>query len=89
MTQKRHKRKERIGIVTSDKMNKTRIVRIERSAQHSLYDKIIRRASKFKAHDENNESKLGDKVRIMETRPLSKDKYWRIVEIVEKGRYVE
>ena len=82
MQTKRVKRKERIGFVVSDKMDKTRVVRVERLVQHSLYGKTIKRATKFKAHDENNASKHGDKVRIMETRPLSKDKRWRITEII-------
>ncbi|HOX54725.1 MAG: 30S ribosomal protein S17 [Candidatus Omnitrophica bacterium] len=76
------KRKERIGIVVSDKMNKTRVVRVERLARHRDYDKIMKMANKFKAHDEKNASKTGDRVRIVETRPLSKDKRWRIVEVL-------
>lgn len=79
----RAKRKERIGIVTSDKMDKTRVVRVERLVKHVLYDRIVKRQNKFKAHDEGNSSKLGDKVRIMETRPLSKDKRWVITEIIK------
>jgi small subunit ribosomal protein S17 len=79
----RSKRKERLGIVISDKMDKTRVVRVERLMRHHLYGKIIRKAKRFKAHDEKNASKVGDKVRIMETRPLSKDKRWRIVEIIK------
>jgi len=81
MPEGRSKRKEKIGIVISDKMNKTRIVRVERLMRHPSYGKIIRKISKFKAHDEDNSSKKDDKVRIIETRPLSKDKRWRIVEI--------
>jgi len=76
------KGKERIGVVVSDKMNKTRVVQVERLVAHPVYKKIIRRLSKFKAHDEENKSKVGDKVRIRETRPLSKEKRWRIVEIL-------
>lgn len=79
----RAKRKERIGIVTSDKMNKTRVVRVERLVKHPLYARIVKKRNKFKAHDEGNSSKLGDKVRIMETRPLSKDKRWVITEIIK------
>lgn len=76
------KRKERIGVVVSDKMNKTRVVRVERLARHSTYNKILKMANKFKAHDEKNVSKTGDRVRIIETRPISKDKRWRIVEVL-------
>ena len=79
-------RKTRVGKVVSDKMDKTIVVAIETSVKHSLYNKIVRRTVKFKAHDENNECRVGDKVLIMETRPLSKDKRWRLVEIVEKAR---
>ena len=80
----RNRRKTMIGMVTSDKMDKTVVVAIDESVRHSLYGKSIRRTKKFKAHDENNECQIGDKVRIMETRPLSKDKRWRLVNIVEK-----
>lgn len=83
MEQKRPKRKERVGVVVSDKMNKTRVVRVERLIRHPLYNKIIKRACRFKAHDEDNSSKIGDKVKIIETRPLSKDKRWRIAEIIK------
>ncbi|APM37565.1 30S ribosomal protein S17 [Clostridium kluyveri] len=79
-------RKTRIGTVTSDKMNKTIVVAVENKVRHPLYGKIIKKTSKFKAHDENNEAKNNDKVLIMETRPLSKDKRWRLVEIVEKAK---
>jgi len=82
----RARRKVRVGTVVSDKMDKTVVVAIETSKKHPLYKKIIRRTVKFKAHDENNECKEGDKVRIMETRPISKDKHWRVVEIVEKAK---
>ena len=79
-------RKTRIGKVVSDKMDKTIVVAIETSVKHPLYKKIIKRTYKLKAHDENNECKNGDKVKVMETRPLSKDKRWRLVEVVEKAR---
>jgi len=85
MQNPRPKRKERTGVVISDKMDKTRVVRVERLARHHLYGKIIKKANKFKAHDADNSSKVGDKVRIMETRPLSKDKRWRIAEIIKTG----
>lgn len=77
-------RKTRIGVVVSDKMNKTAVVAVERLVKHPAYKKYIKRTSKFKAHDEKNECKVGDKVKIMETRPLSKTKRWRVVEILEK-----
>lgn len=83
-TDLRNKRKERVGVVISDKMDKTRTVRVERVFHHQVYDKMIRTQSKFKAHDEKNSSKTGDTVRIEETRPLSKTKRWRIVEIIKK-----
>ncbi len=76
-------RKERVGIVVSDKMNKTRVIRIERLSQHPLYKKRVRKIVNVKCHDEKNQSKNGDKVRILETRPLSKDKYWRLTEVIE------
>lgn len=81
----RNVRKERIGKVVSDKMDKTIVVAVETYKMHKLYHKRIKYTKKFKAHDENNEAKIGDTVRIMETRPLSKDKRWRLVEIVEKA----
>lgn len=81
----RSERKIRMGKVVSDKMEKTIVVAVEDSVNHPLYGKIVRRTTKFKAHDENNEAKIGDVVRIMETRPLSKEKRWRLVEIVEKA----
>ncbi|HPF18137.1 MAG: 30S ribosomal protein S17 [Bacillota bacterium] len=84
MSEDRNNRKTRIGIVTSDKMDKTITVGVEESLRHSLYGKSVKRTKKFKAHDENNECQIGDKVKIMETRPLSKDKRWRLVEILEK-----
>ena len=79
-------RKTRIGVVVSDKMDKTITVEIRNRVKHPLYGKIMNRTEKFKAHDENNEAGIGDTVRIMETRPLSKDKRWRLVEIVEKAK---
>jgi len=85
-TLNRTSRKTRIGTVVSDKMDKTVVVSIERRVQHPVYGKMIRRTKRLKAHDENNDAKKGDTVRIMETRPLSKDKRWRLVEIVEKAR---
>jgi small subunit ribosomal protein S17 len=81
----RNERKEQIGKVVSDKMEKTIVVAVETHKKHPLYHKRIKYTKKFKAHDENNEAKIGDTVRIMETRPLSKDKNWRLVEIVEKA----
>ncbi len=80
----RGSRKVRVGKVVSDKMDKTIVVAVERSTRHPLYGKIIRKTKKYKAHDEENACRIGDKVRIMETRPLSKDKRWRLVEIVER-----
>ncbi len=82
----RNLRKTRVGIVTSDKMDKTIVVSIVDNVKHPLYGKIVKRTYKLKAHDENNECKIGDRVRVMETRPLSKDKRWRLVEIVEKAK---
>ena len=79
-------RKYRVGIVVSDKMQKTVVVRIDRRMPHPLYGKMVTRTKKLKAHDEENSAKLGDTVRIMETKPLSKDKRWRLVEIVERAR---
>ena len=79
-------RKTKVGMVVSDKMDKTIVVAIEDKDQHPLYKKILKRTYKLKAHDENNECGVGDKVRVMETRPLSKDKRWRLVEIVEKAK---
>jgi len=82
----RNMRKTQIGKVVSDKMDKTIVVAIEDSVRHALYNKIVKRTVKFKAHDENNEAGIGDRVKIMETRPLSKDKRWRLVEIIEKAK---
>jgi small subunit ribosomal protein S17 len=85
-TVNRKSRKTRIGTVVSDKMDKTVVVSIERRVQHPVYGKMVRRTKRLKAHDEKNDAKTGDTVRIMETRPLSKDKRWRLVEIVERAR---
>ena len=82
----RNLRKTRVGIVSSNKMDKTIVVSILDSVKHPLYKKVIKRTVKFKAHDENNECNIGDKVEIMETRPLSKDKRWRLVEVIEKAK---
>ncbi len=82
----RNLRKTRVGKVVSDKMNKTVVVAIEDNVKHPLYKKIIKNTIRLKAHDENNTCGLGDKVLIMETRPLSKDKNWRVVEIIEKAK---
>ena len=82
----RGSRKVRVGKVVSDKMDKTIVVAVERSTRHPLYGKIIRKTKKYKAHDEDNTCRIGDKVRIMETRPLRRDKRWRLVEIVERTR---
>ena len=79
-------RKTRIGEVVSDKMDKTIVVAIKTKVRHPLYGKMVNRTRKFKAHDENNECGIGDTIKIMETRPLSKDKRWRLVEIVEKAK---
>jgi len=79
-------RKVRVGIVVSDKMQKTVVVRIDRRFAHPRYGKMVTRSTKVKAHDEANDAKTGDTVRIMETRPLSKDKRWRVVEIVDRAR---
>ena len=85
MERTRGKRKQQFGIVISDKMQKTIIVRVGRLAKHVKYGKITKKFNKFKAHDEKNESKTGDMVRIMETRPLSKDKRWIILEVVKRA----
>ena len=82
----RNLRKTRVGIVTSDKMDKTVVVTIKNRVRHPLYNKIVNDTVKYKAHDENNECGIGDTVRVMETRPLSKDKRWRLVEIMEKAK---
>ena len=82
----RNLRKTRVGKVVSDKMDKTIVVAIEDNVKHPLYKKIIKRTLKLKVHDANNECAVGDKIKIMETRPLSKDKRWRLVEIIEKAQ---
>ena len=82
----RNLRKTRVGLVTSDKMDKTIVVSVTDNVKHPLYNKIVKRTYKLKAHDENNECRIGDRVKVMETRPLSKDKRWRLVEIVEKAK---
>ena len=84
--EERNLRKTRTGKVVSDKMDKTIVVAIEDHVKHPLYNKIVKRTYKLKAHDENNECKVGDTVKVMETRPLSKDKRWRLVEIMEKAK---
>jgi small subunit ribosomal protein S17 len=86
MAEERNSRKVKIGKVVSDKMDKTIVVAIEYSVKHKLYGKVVKRTYKLKAHDEKNECAIGDKVKVMETRPLSKDKRWRLVEIVEKAQ---
>jgi len=85
---RRGHRKERVGDVVSDRMNKTIVVRVKRRFQHPRFKKVVTAYSKFYAHDEKNEAKVGDRVRIQETRPLSKTKSWRLVEIVERTREV-
>ena len=82
----RNMRKTNVGRVVSNKMDKTIVVAIEDSVKHPLYKKIIKRTVKLKAHDENNECSIGDRVRVMETRPLSKEKRWRLVEVIEKAK---
>ena len=86
MTEERTLRKVRVGMVVSDKMDKTVVIAIEDNVKHPVYGKIIKRTLKVHAHDESNECGVGDKVRIMETRPLSKTKRWRIVEVIEKAK---
>lgn len=83
--EERNLRKVMVGTVTSNKMDKTIVVSVETSVKHPLYGKFVKRTYKLKAHDENNECQIGDKVKVMETRPLSKDKKWRLVEVVEKA----
>jgi len=82
----RNNRKTRVGVVVSDKMDKTIVVAVKTKVRHPLYGKTMNRTMKYKAHDENNEAQINDTVMIMETRPLSKDKIWRLVEIVEKAK---
>ena len=86
MTDERNRRKTRVGKVVSDRMDKTIVVSIERLVKHPQYGRYVRRRSKFKVHDEKNECRMGDTVRFMETRPISKDKRWRFVEIVERAK---
>lgn len=86
MENKRNLRKERIGVVTSNKMEKSVVVAVERKVKHEKYGKFVKKTTKFVAHDEKNECNQGDTVRIMETRPLSKNKCWRLVEIVERAK---
>ena len=86
MSEERGLRKTRIGVVISDKMDKTVVVAIEDHVKHPVIGKIVKKTVKLKAHDENNECGIGDTVKVMETRPLSKDKRWRLVEIIEKAR---
>ena len=86
MSEERNLRKTRVGIVVSDKMDKTIVVAIQDNDQHTLYKKIIKKTVKLKAHDEKNECGIGDRVKVMETRPLSKDKRWRLVSILEKAK---
>ena len=85
-TLERNLRKTRTGIVVSDKMEKTIVVAVKDNVKHPLYNKIVKRTYKLKAHDENNECRTGDTVRVMETRPLSKDKRWRLVEVIERAK---
>ena len=82
----RNLRKERIGVVVSNKMDKSIVILVERKVKHPKYGKFVKKSTKFMAHDEKNECTIGDTVRIMETRPLSKDKCWRLVEIIEKAK---
>jgi small subunit ribosomal protein S17 len=84
--EKRNLRKERIGLVVSNKMDKSIVVQIERRFKHVIYKKFVKKTNKFVAHDEKNDCNIGDKVRIMETRPLSKNKNWRLVEILERAK---
>ncbi|HLP56549.1 MAG TPA: 30S ribosomal protein S17 [Fluviicola sp.] len=84
--EKRNLRKERIGTVTSDKMEKSIVVAVERKVKHPKYGKFVKKTTKFVAHDENNDCHIGDTVKIMETRPLSKSKNWRLVEIIERAK---
>ncbi len=86
MSEERNLRKTRVGVVVSDKMDKTIVVAIKDNIQHPLYKKIIKKTVKLKVHDEKNECGIGDRVKVMETRPLSKDKRWRLVSIIEKAK---
>ena len=89
MAENRGQRRVKIGKVVSNKMGKTVTVRIESVVQHSLYKKTVRRSKKYKAHDEHNQCNIGDLVKIMETRPLSKDKRWRVVEVLERAKTLQ
>jgi small subunit ribosomal protein S17 len=82
----RSERKTRVGLVVSDKMDKTVVVAVESLVRHPLYGRTVKRTVRFKAHSENNEARVGDRVKVMETRPISKDKRWRVVEILEKAQ---
>ena len=82
----RNLRKTRVGVVVSDKMDKTIVVAVRDNVRHPLYNKIVKKTYKLKAHDELNDAKIGDTVRVMETRPLSKDKRWRLVEVIERAK---
>lgn len=84
--EKRNLRKERVGLVVSNKMDKSIVVQIERKFRHPVYGKFVRKSNKFVAHDEKNDCNIGDTVRIMETRPLSKRKNWRLIEIIERAK---
>ena len=84
--EERNLRKTRVGVVVSDKMDKTIVLAVYNNVKHPLYGKIVKKTYKLKAHDENNECRMGDTVRVMETRPLSKDKRWRVVEIIERAK---
>ena len=84
--EERNLRKTRTGVVVSDKMDKTVVVAVRDNVRHPLYNKIVKKTYKLKAHDENNECRVGDTVKVMETRPLSKDKRWRLVEIIERAK---
>lgn len=89
MTENQHNRKVKVGTVSSDKMNKTITVRVETVKQHPLYKKTIKTSKKYKAHDEDNTAKTGDVVKIMETRPLSKDKRWQLIEIIHRAETLQ
>ena len=86
IVEERNLRKTRVGVVVSDKMDKTIVVAVRDNVRHPLYNKIVKKTYKLKAHDEANDAKIGDTVRVMETRPLSKDKRWRLVEIMERAK---
>lgn len=86
MQGKSEKRREWVGSVVSNKMNKTVVVAVDRFVSHPIYRKVLRRVTRLKAHDEQNSCKVGDRVRLVETRPISKDKHWRVIEIVERGQ---